>query len=252
MKTSAPASKPRIFKLSPAGWPPSPALNVIPGTVRNASTSGVPALRPLFLEFPDDPQTWGLDHQYFFGGDLLVAPVLDEGATERWVYLPAGDWYDFATGERRGGGDWTRVPVTLASLPIFVRAGAFVFQQPVVQHTGEMAGQPLIVSIYPAASSERQLYEDDGLSFDYRDGVFRERTFRQRRGDGKVSVEVGAASGSYLPPARELELRIRWEGAPPRRVLLGDEELADVETADGWVVVRLADRWDGLRVTLER
>lgn len=219
--------------------------------MRSASETGVPALRPLFLEFPEDPQTWGNDHQYLFGADLLVAPVLDEGAGERWVYLPAGDWYDFATGERRAGGGWNRVPVTLASLPIFVRAGAFVFQQPVVQHTGEMAGQPLVVSVYPAAISERRLYEDDGLTFAYRDGVFLERTFRQRRGDGEVVVEVGAASGSYRPPARDLELRIRWPGEPPRRVLLGDEELTDVETADGWVVVRLADRWDSLRVVLQ-
>jgi alpha-glucosidase len=69
-----------------------------------ASTSGIPAMRPLVLEFPDDPRTWGLDDEFMFGSDLLIAPVLHESERQRELYLPKGDWYDFSSGRRYEGG----------------------------------------------------------------------------------------------------------------------------------------------------
>ena len=132
-----------------------------------SSTSGLPAMRPLVLEYPDDPRTWGLDDEFMLGRDLLLAPVLQEAQRERDIYLPKGEWFDFWTGRRYEGGVNARIPVTLESIPIFVRGGAFVFSQPVVQHTGEMAGKPLEVQVFPAAASDgghlRGRRRDDGL-----------------------------------------------------------------------------------------
>ena len=232
-------------------------------TMRNASETGVPALRPLFLEFPEDAQTYTLNDQLIFGRDLLVAPVVQEAATERSVYLPAGDWYDFWTGRRQVGPGTIRVPVTIESLPVFVRGGAFVFRQPVVQHTGEMSGQPLEVDVYPASGSEARLYEDDGETREYLKGAFLERRFGQRRAGGACTIEVGAAEGSWRPHPRELRLRVLFEGAP-RRVLLGRETLPALteesiarqpsgwmRAPDGFVVVKLADRFDAFQLTLE-
>jgi alpha-glucosidase len=228
--------------------------------MREASDTGVPALRPLFLEHPEDPRTWSLDDQAFFGRDLLIAPVLTEGATQRDVYLPAGDWYDFWTGRRHAGGQTVRVPVTLASVPVFVRGGAFVFRQPVVQHTGEMPGRPLEVAVYPAPRSEARLYEDDGESLAYRRGEFVVRRFEQQRTATSCTVRVGAADGPYRPAARDLVVSIRWDGVP-RTVSVGGRPLARTEPAasghgwslgdDGFVRVRLADRWDAFAVTVE-
>ena len=72
--------------------------------MKEASETGLPALRPMFLEYPEDGETYGMQEQLMFGRDLLVAPVLREGATEREVYLPAGEWYDYWTGRPVGGG----------------------------------------------------------------------------------------------------------------------------------------------------
>ncbi|HET7295411.1 MAG TPA: TIM-barrel domain-containing protein [Vicinamibacteria bacterium] len=232
--------------------------------MREASETGVPAMRPLMLEYPTDPKALAIHDQFLFGSDLLVAPVLREEVAERSVYLPAGDWYDFWTGRRlAGGGDPVRVPVTIESIPLYVRAGAFIFRQPVVQHTGEMPGQPLIVDVYPSATSEARLYEDDGESRQYLKGSFLSRRFTQRRREGATSIEVSAAEGSWRPKGRELRLRILAEAAP-RKVLLGGEALPSVtpeelqerptgwaRTPQGFVVVRLEDRFDALRVTLE-
>jgi alpha-glucosidase len=219
-------------------------------TMKEASDTGVPALRPLFLEFPNDAKTWALDDEFMFGRELLVAPVLREQASERLVYLPAGNWYDFWTGKPVEGGRAFKVPVTLDTLPIFVRAGAFLFRQPVVQNTGQMESQPLDVYAYPAAASSASFYEDDGATTDAQ--AFLRRRFTQTRSGSSVVVEVGAAEGAWRPQARELRLHVRDE-ARVGRVLLNKSAVPRERWSvsdDGFVVVGLPDRFDAFRITL--
>lgn len=182
--------------------------------MHEASETGVPALRPAFLEFPSDSGTWDQDDQFMFGADLLVAPVVRPIERARGVYLPKGtDWYDFWTGTRYAGGQGIQVLVTLESIPIFARAGAFIFQQPVVQSTNEMRGQPLLVTVFPAAASDATLYEDDGHTLEYRKGNFSTRRFSQMRsasadGRERVTIDVAAPEGAYRPAARSLVVSV--------------------------------------------
>jgi alpha-D-xyloside xylohydrolase len=95
--------------------------------MRAASRHGVPPMRPLFVDFPQDPQAWRVDDQFLFGPDLLIAPVLEPEAGGREVYLPAGrTWTDAATGEKRDGGGAVAVPVSLDRIPVFAAEGAEV------------------------------------------------------------------------------------------------------------------------------
>ncbi len=174
-------------------------LPYIYNAMQQASETGVPALRPLFLDFPDDELTAKIDDEFLFGSDLLVAPVLWEGAERRDVYLPAGDWFDYWTGRRYAGNSTIALPVTLDSIPMFVRGGGFIFRQPVVQNTGEMPGNPLRVLVAPAAKSESSLYEDDGESMAYRNGDFMKRVFLQSRDAQSLTVGISAPKGPYRP-----------------------------------------------------
>jgi alpha-glucosidase len=233
--------------------------------MQESSASGLPAMRPMFLEFPEDTATWSMDEQFMFGRDLLIAPVLREGERQRDVYLPKGEWFDFWTGRRHDGGKPVAVPVTMESTPVFVRGGAFVFRQPVVQHTGEMPGQPLEVHVYPAVSSEATLYEDDGETLAYRRDGFMRRTFRQTRAAGtSATIDVAAPDGSYRPKARDLVFQVRWEGEP-RRVTTGSTALTRytseelTKQASGWtisdagvVVVKQPDTFAALRIAIEK
>jgi alpha-D-xyloside xylohydrolase len=90
-----------------------------------ASRDGVPLLRPLLLEFPDDPAVAHLDRQYLLGADLLVAPVFSADGTVDF-YLPAGTWTDFFTGRKVEGPGWQRETHGFDSLPLYVREGAVV------------------------------------------------------------------------------------------------------------------------------
>jgi alpha-glucosidase (family GH31 glycosyl hydrolase) len=118
-----------------------------------AHTSGLPLMRPLVLNYPDDPRVWALGHEFLWGDDLLVAPVTREGATAWPVYLPAGAWYDFWTGARHDGPRGITVAAPLDRLPLHVRAGAIIPLAPVVQHTGEWPVDELTLLIYPTGTS---------------------------------------------------------------------------------------------------
>jgi alpha-glucosidase len=240
-------------------------LPQIYNVMHEASTTGVPAMRPLVLEFPGDARTYGLDDQFMWGSDLLIAPVLREAERQRELYLPTGEWFDFWSGRRYAGGQSVVVPVTIDSTPIFVRGGAFIFRQPVIQHTGEMAGQPLDVHVYPAARSQATLYEDEGDGYAYRQNGFMRRTFTQSR-DAAASATIEAATpeGTYRPPKRDLVFHVHWDG-DPRRVVTGTTTLTrytpqELTTqASGWtvsgtgvVVVKQPDSFEAVRVVIER
>ncbi len=184
-----------------------------------AHTLGLPLMRPLVMNYPDDPRVWGLGQQFLWGDDLLVAPVTREGATAWPVYVPAGAWYDFWTGERHEGPGGLTVEAPLERLPLLVRAGAILPMGPVVQHTGERPLDDVTLRIYPEGASRFELYEDDGRSHAYRRGQYALTTFECATDRGAVTVRIGAAVGdrSVVPAGRRYRLELRMD--PPATVI---------------------------------
>jgi len=97
-----------------------------------ASTRGRPVVRHTLLHYPDDPVAWTLDRQFLYGSEILVAPVLEAGATEVTLYLPAGSWVHLWTGEVMGDADagvWVDVPAPLGEIPAFYKLGSLVGEE---------------------------------------------------------------------------------------------------------------------------
>jgi alpha-glucosidase/alpha-D-xyloside xylohydrolase len=92
--------------------------------VAECHQTGLPIVRALCLHASNDPIAAARGDEYFWGPDMLVAPVVEKGATTRNVYLPKGTWFDFWTNERIEGGREIDRPVDLATMPLYVRAGA--------------------------------------------------------------------------------------------------------------------------------
>jgi alpha-glucosidase len=196
-----------------------------------------------------------------------VAPVLWEGAESRSVYLPPGDWYDYWTGKRYSGDTTIQVPVTIDSIPMFVRDGGFIFRQPVVQNTGQMPGNPLRVLIAPAAESESALYEDDGKSLQYRNGGFMKRKFQLIRKAQSTFVRISDPEGSYRPAKRDLVLEMwmdhqpsavsEWfgNGDKSQVVWLNQTNLATAPAgwsyADGRLIIKDNDRFEQTEFTIK-
>ena len=132
--------------------------------------SGAPFMRPLWMDFPSDPNVADIGTQYMFGSAFLVAPVTVQGQTEKEVYLPAGsDWYDFWTNEKHAGGRWIKVAAPIERIPVFVKAGSIVPLGSDIQSTASKQAIAEI-RVYPGQSGEFALYDDDGVSYDYEQG----------------------------------------------------------------------------------
>ena len=136
--------------------------------VREACDSGLPPMRALLLAYADDPEAVKLGDEFLWGPNILVAPVVEKGATTRRLYLPRGEWHDWWTGEKLTGPRWVERPVDLSTLPLYVRAGGIVPLDPVRQYTSQKADGPTTIRIYPGADGEFTLYDDDGHSTAYR------------------------------------------------------------------------------------
>jgi alpha-glucosidase (family GH31 glycosyl hydrolase) len=176
--------------------------------VRECADTGMPVMRALWLHYPDDPIAVVRQDEYLWGGNLLVAPVVEKGATSRPVYLPRGAWYDFWTGERVEGGREISREVNLETMPLYLRAGSILPLGPVKQYTSENVDQPLSLSIYPGADASFLLYEDDGSSFNYRRGEWMGTQIWWN--DARRVLTLSLADGSrMLPPSpRTIETKL--------------------------------------------
>jgi alpha-glucosidase/alpha-D-xyloside xylohydrolase len=190
-------------------------------TVHECATTGMPILRALWLHYPEDPKAVACGDQYLWGSNILVAPVVEKGATSRQVYLPRGIWYDFWTGERVEGGRELSRAVDLETMPLFVRGGAILPLGPVKQFSDQKVDESLLVSIYPGADASFHLYEDDGKSFDYRSGEWMGTIMSWD--DSRRVLALRLAEGSrMLPPLyRKLQVKllenfqtVKFEGRP--------------------------------------
>ena len=178
--------------------------------LRETHDTGLPLMRALWLHYPDDPIASARGDQFLWGRDLLVAPVVERGAKERRVYLPRGPWIDFWTEERIEGGREITRAVDLETTPLYIRGGAVLPIGPVKQYVQEPVAAPLTLLVAPGADAASTWYEDDGISFDYRQGAFMRVAMQWREARRELTMRL--AGGRVLPPAtREVVVRVAGE-----------------------------------------
>jgi alpha-D-xyloside xylohydrolase len=167
---------------------------------RQTYETGAPFMRALFMDFPNDPAVAAIGDQYMFGPAFLVAPVTDQGATSRRIYLPAGsDWYDWWTDKRFTGGQWIDAAAPIERMPLFVRAGSIVPLGTPVQNTAQKQSLSEI-RVYPGRSTTFALYDDDGVTNAYKNGAGKSATLRWDDGAGRLSAS-GALPTGQVPAA---------------------------------------------------
>jgi len=207
---------------------------------REASVTGVPVARLPLLEFPkwtDSLKPYYI-HQFMVGADLFVAPVVRIGETRWPVLLPEGRWYDFHTGlGRESTGKRFKVDAPLDVMPMFVRAGAVIPMQAVIQNTYEEPSGPLVLRAFPGPEKRVfPLYEDDGVSYGYVDLKFR-LTGLSAVKEGKASVfRVEYVDGKLGPRRGAVTVQIHGIEARPELVTVNGE------AAEGWRYDEAAQR----------
>jgi alpha-glucosidase (family GH31 glycosyl hydrolase) len=169
---------------------------------REAHDAGLPLIRSLWLSYPDDKSAFTRGDEYVWGPDILVAPVTERGATNRRVYLPKGDWYDFWTNEKLPGGQEVTRNVDLATVPLYVRAGAILPLDPMRQYTSEPTHEFTTVRIYSGRDGTFRWYEDDGATLDYQRGQF--AWTRLHWDDNTRQLTIEPDGGELKPKSRKL------------------------------------------------
>lgn len=195
-----------------------------------ASETGAPVQRPLVFDHQEDPMVRELDDEYLFGPDLLVAPVIEAGTTARQVYLPAGTWYDWHSGERFDGQQFLVAPTPMDRIPTYARGGAVIPMWPTAP--ASTAGHhPDVVELHvflPGEGDEAVhtsfLQEDDGLTFAADDGARVRTTFELQRVGDRVTVRGEVEGDGYPEHARE-SLRVVVHGGVPSSATLDGEAL---------------------------
>jgi alpha-D-xyloside xylohydrolase len=167
-------------------------------------------MRALVMDFEGDRKTWGIDDEYMFGPEFLVAPVTQYKARSRKVYLPAGtSWYDFYTGRSMPGGATITAAAPYERMPLFVRAGSIVPTGPEIQHTGNNSHSPVTLNVYTGADGSFSLYEDDGTSRQYLHGQY--SRIPLKLDERTKTLTIGAREGNGYPGmAGTRVIYIRW------------------------------------------
>ena len=177
-----------------------------------ARETGAPIIRPLFWHHQNDPAAASCGTQFLLGRNLLVAPILESGATARSVYLPSDVWCDFWTGEVHKGGRHILVEAPLDTLPIFIRAGTLIPMIESQQFVGEKVIDTVELHCWAGGRDELNWYEDDGHSQRFETGEFCRRTISAATYKRTLTLNFGAETGSYLTKIKTWRLAI-WGAA---------------------------------------
>lgn len=208
---------------------------------RQAYDSGVGLVQPLTFDNPTDENVVNLTDEWMFGDGLLAAPVLEEGAGSRDIYLPAGTWIDYNRGDVYEGNqtisyevnddDWTDVPM-------FVKQGAIMPMQQPQNYVGESAVKTIYLDTF-ASDKETSFthYDDDGKSFDYEKDTYLKQKMTTSTSADTSTFTIGAKEGSYKADTENYIVKLHGNAAESVQVNGADskvyDDLSALENADG-------------------
>ncbi|TRX61683.1 DUF5110 domain-containing protein [Fulvivirga sp. M361] len=214
---------------------------------RKAYDSGVCLSRPMYYE-SDDDLAYKYKDQYYFGDDLIIAPVIDslggEMASTKKVWLPKGQWINWSSGTLLDGGKEIEARFTISEIPVFVKAGAIIPMMPDMNNTGEKPVNPLILNIFPGANGAAKVYDDAGNTQAYQNGAYTYTSVSSKFNGKKANVVIDKIEGSYenMLLNRAYELRFPISHLPKKVLVNGQELPFSREIRQGtW-------RYDGVKV----
>jgi alpha-glucosidase len=207
---------------------------------RQAYDTGVSLCRPMYYEHPEVSEAYTFTDQYFFGNDMLVAPVTtplsaDSLLAAKRVWLPPGEWIEWCTGVKLTGPRVVDRSFALDEIPVYVRSGAIIPMQPEMLHTGERPVDPLILNVFPGSKGSTRVYEDEGNTNGYQQGRYAWTgiTAAVDR-DNMRRVVISPVEGGYPGMERERSYEIRFPlSFPPLSVTCNGKQLTRVEAGSG-------------------
>ncbi len=206
-------------------------------SLEESTRAGIPLMRPIFLEYPDAVAFYGEDREFLFGRDLLVAPKVFETMDAYDVILPPGEWYDYWTGAKLHSGRPLGVNPPLGLMPLYVRAGAILPEQPVVQYTDEIPAGPLELRVYPGSDCHGSLYLDDGKTYAYRLGDYLRVEYSCQPATDSLAITISRHNARYQPWWKQVHLEVFGMEKAPKEVRADGHSLAEWVYSSQWHAV---------------
>ena len=211
-------------------------------------------MRPMFLEYPkfgdpaQDNAVWSGTTPNSCSDATSLSPRRSWMANPLEVLLPHGDWYDYWTGKRLTGTHQLKRNVALDELPLYVRAGAIIPEQPLTQSTTEVPQGPLELRVYPGPDCKGSLYWDQGDGFEYQKGGYYRQSFSCETTKSSVTVNLGAVEGSYAPWFKSIKVVVYDARAPKSAMANGGT--AKTEAADGSASIEIPASREAAKIEL--
>ena len=181
----------------------------------------VPAIRPMYHDYPEEEAAYYCPNQYLFGSELVAAPFVspagpDTRLARQVVWLPPGDWFHFFDGRRFSGDSWRALYGGLDDIPVLARAGAIVPLGPGAGWNDVDSAASLDIYVFPGADNRFELYEDDGETLAYRDGAYALTPMAQQWRGGELTFTIGPVQGDtgQTPAERTYHLHVRGVERP--------------------------------------
>jgi len=200
--------------------------------IEEASRTGIPLMRPVFLEYPQASDFYENNWDFLFGRDFFVAPVTTEMVDAEEISLPPGEWYDFWTNAKLSSKEKFTLRPRLDEMPLYVRAGAIVPMQPLVQYTGEKPNGALELRVYLPASTAGNdcrgaLYQDDGHTFAYQKGEILRVNYSCQVSNGSAMVSSTIEKNAFQPWWKSAEITVFGMADAPKEVRIGDNVIRE-------------------------
>ena len=197
---------------------------------REAYDTGVSMCRPLYYDNPEDANAYKYEDEYMFGNDILVAPIVTpadaDKTVRRTVWLPEGKWWNVCRSKLMDGNVTFTDTYGQEDIPYFYKAGSIIVNNP-PQKSVTTKASTLILKVVPGADGSYSLYEDEGDTELYKDGVFSRTEFTQTRNAQSVTLNIGARTGVYPGMPDERAYRAEFIGSEkPEKVLINGIEAA--------------------------
>jgi alpha-D-xyloside xylohydrolase len=165
-------------------------------------------MRPLVMDFRNDPNVFDIRDQYMFGPAVMVNPVTQPGAMSRNVYLPQGTtWTDFWTGRSFPGGQTVNATATIETMPIFVRAGSIIPYGPAIEYATQ-SNDPIELRVYRGGDGAFTLYEDEGDNYNYEKGNY--ATIKITWSQSQQTLTIGPRQGKFTGMRNNRKFNIVW------------------------------------------
>lgn len=190
------------------------------------TTTGTPLARPLMYEHPDNSNLIDVYDTYYWGDNLIVAPVIEPGITSREVYLPEGEWTHFFTGKQYNGNKTNQVPTPFEEIPVFVKAGSFIPMAKTVSSTDFYSTDTLYINYYhhpDVINGSGTMFQDDGKDAgSIKKGEFELMNFRSNLKGKILAFDFSSEGKGYSgqPQTRHIILEIKNINARPKKVFI--------------------------------